>query len=356
MARDPRRIEVLPICHPRGCRSYVAIDPRSREAAVIDPLLEHLKETLDVLSEHRASLRWIVETHAHGDHLSGAAALAKRTNAPIVAHPAHPLETVDRRAADGTRLPLGEAALIVRHAPGVSQDALVLEGPGAYFTGDVLLIGTVGLRDAPGADGEAWYQSLRRIFDPLDESIVLHPGHDDVGRTMTTMRAERTGNRWLREDDRIAWLDLFQADDRKPSPEAARILEANRSGLERVEKRLAQAGGFQSPVEREAAERRERRRPLDAPEAAPRPPVQVGGMFLVAMGLLAALGPLLGWGLKLPLLHGLSLVAGLGLLAVGLPRLAHKKPKGGAAEDLFYEGAPREGIAAEPQARIPSRP
>ena len=63
-----------------------------------------------------------------------------------------------RNVGTGHEMPLGEVVAKVHHAPGITPDALVLEVPGALFTGDTLLIGTVGLRDAPGSDPEAWFE------------------------------------------------------------------------------------------------------------------------------------------------------------------------------------------------------
>jgi glyoxylase-like metal-dependent hydrolase (beta-lactamase superfamily II) len=334
MVRDPRSVDVVPIRHPRGCRTYVVIDPASREACVVDPLLDHLRQTQEVLSEHHASLRWIVETHAHGDHLSGAAALHARAGGEIVLHPEgeNPAATV--RAQDGETLALGEQVLTVRHAAGITRDALVLEAPGALFTGDTLLIGTVGLRDAPGSDPHAWYESLRRVFGERDGALILHPGHDDMGRDMTTLEAERRGNRWLREDDREAFLALYRADERRPRKDAAQILAANREGLTKLPRDLDAASGLAPPTETVA----ERARPPRLDEA-PRTAGEAG--LLLVCGTLAAAGTILGW-LVAPLLHALSLLAAVLLLGAGLPALERRRRHRPPSDpDLTYTGPSR---------------
>ncbi|MDJ0520783.1 MAG: MBL fold metallo-hydrolase [Planctomycetota bacterium] len=335
MVRDPRRVEVVPIRHPRGCRSYVVVDPESREACVVDPLLDHLKETTEALSEQRAALRWIIETHAHGDHISGAAALRERAGGDIVTHPSAESEIATVRPDDGAELALGEQALRVHHAAGITQDALVLEAPGALFTGDTLLIGTVGLRDAPGSDPHAWYETLRRIFDEREEETVVHPGHDDMGRDMTTVKAERRGNRWLREDDRDAFLALFRADDRTPRKDADRILAANRQGLSKLPRDVEAASGFAAPTETvgEGAPAR-----FEEP-AGPKPGGQAP--LLILCGALCAGGTILGW-LLLPIFHALSLVAAVLLLGVGLPMIEGRRKRGtGDTPDFYYTGPSR---------------
>ena len=342
--RDPRRVEVHPIAHPRGCRSYLAVDPKSREAVVVDPLLTHLRETLDAIQERRANVRWIVDTHPHGDHLSGAAALKERLGAEVVLHPSYQSDVATVRATDGQPFPLGEQQMIVHHAPGIHPAAVIVEVPGALFTGDSLLIGTVGIRDAGGADGDQWFDSLQRIFEERDEETVIHPGHDDMGRSMTTVRAERTGNRWLREDDRDAFLALFRSDDRRPAKEAARILEANRQGLRKVPRDLGAYAGFLSPVEIEQATRRSERAPLEPDDPAPAVGRTELAGLLILCGLLAAGGTIAGW-MWHPGAHGVSLLAALLLLATGLPRLENRRRRRARARgNLFYEGAPPDVV------------
>lgn len=335
MVRDPRRVEVVAIRHPQGCRSYVVLDPESREACVVDPLLDHLRETLEALHERQARLRWIVETHAHGDHLSGAAALRARTDAEIVVHPAARSDVATLRPDDGARLALGEQGLVVHHAPGITDDALVLEAPGALFTGDTLLIGTVGLRDAPGSDPLAWFESLRRVFGERDEETVIHPGHDDMGRDLTTLRAERTGNRWLREEDREAFLALYRADEREARKDAPKILEANRGGLQKVPRDIAPASGFAPPATAETAGGAP-----PGPSGLPNAPAAGIAGLLVLTGALCAAGTILGW-LVAPFLHGLSLLAALILLGVGLPAMEARRRRRPSEPELYYTGPSR---------------
>jgi glyoxylase-like metal-dependent hydrolase (beta-lactamase superfamily II) len=339
MVRETGIVDVYSIRHPRGCRSYVIVDPDSREACVVDPLLDHLRETLDLLSEHKASLRWIVDTHAHGDHLSGAAALAERAGGDVVCHPRSESEVATFRAEDGMHLPFGAHHLIVRHAAGITADSLVLEAPGAMFTGDTLLIGTVGLRDAPGSDADAWFDSLERLFAEREDELVLHPGHDDMGRDRTTLKAERRGNRWLREDDRESFHALYDADTREPRKDAPTILEANRGGLQKVPPDVDSASGFEAPTETVARESR-----YAGPRSVDEPPVAaasdgIAGL-LVLSGALCALGTVLGWMVH-PALHAISLLASLLLLGAGLPVMEARRRRRAKGETFYYTGPSR---------------
>ena len=337
MVRDPRQVDVLAIRHPRGCRSYVVVDPETRLACVVDPLLDHVKETIDLLTEHRAQLRWIVDTHAHGDHLSGASALQERAGGEVVAHPGAETQVASRRVADGEELEFGEHPLVVHHAAGITRDALVIEAPGALFTGDTLLIGTVGLRDAPGSDPHAWYETLHRIFGARDDQTVLHPGHDDMGRDMTTVAAERRGNRWLREDDRDAFLALYRADERTPRRDAEQILAANREGLAKVPRDVDASSGFAPPTTK-AEHRAHAKRMDDVPPTGA--PSGMAGL-LVVCGALCAVGTVLGW-MVASQLHALSLVAALIMLGAGMSSLeGRRRGRGPKGPDFYYTGPSR---------------
>ena len=341
--RDPRHVEVVPVSHPKGCRCYVVVDPESRDAFVVDPLLDRVSEVLSVLSEKKATLRWIVDTHTHGDHLSGAAALRERTGCDVVMHPDAESDVATVRPKDGEVLPLGEAGLTVWHAPGNAPDGLVLEVPGAFFTGDTLLIGSVGLKDVPGGEPREHFDTLHRVFHARPETTVLHPGHDDMGRHTTTLKAERRGNRWLREEDFEVFRARWETDARAPRKEAPEVRAANRQGLLRVPKDLESAVGLQDPAHSTEARLSGQTRVPTSGEnvGAPRPAVQSGlAALMAACGLGVVVGTLGAWLLDIPALHSLSLACGLVMLGVGLfGGENRRRPKGdGAGPGLYYQG------------------
>lgn len=342
MTRDPRGVKVVPVCHPRGCRSYVVVDPATREACVVDPLLDLLGETLRILRDESARLVWVVDTHSHADHVSGAAALRERLSCDVVMHPQAPGAVATVRPADGDPLPLGETTLRVLHAPGNTADALVLEAPGALFTGDTLLIGTVGLRDAPGSDPDAWFATLHRVFGDRDESTVIHPGHDDMGRTLTTLKQERTGNRWLREDDVEAFRDRYGADDRPVNADAVEVLAVNREGVTRLPRDVEAASGLVDPAHAtEAALQRGSAWEPTAPVSSTTP-VGASRPAVLAGGAVAVLGTLLGFLLH-PAFHVLAGLAGAALVGVAL-QAGGRRRRRGREPSLYYAGPTRKGV------------
>ncbi len=343
MSRDPRGVKVVPVCHPRGCRSYVVVDPVSKEACVVDPVLDLLGDILRILREESAKLLWVVDTHSHADHVSGAAALRERTACDVVMHPAASGGVATVAPADGEILPIGEAVLRVHHAPGITADALVLEVPGALFTGDTLLIGTVGLRDAPGADARAWFDSLQRIFSDRDPATVLHPGHDDMGRTMTTLKHERTGNTWLRENDFDTFRERFEADDRPLREDAAEVLAANREGVTHLPADIAAASGLQDPAHATEAALK-RTRAWEAPDDAPPPaPLGAARRWLLLGGAAVIVATLLGF-LVHDVFHAFAGLAGVGLVGAALQGGGPRKRRRSAEPSLYYAGPTRKTI------------
>jgi glyoxylase-like metal-dependent hydrolase (beta-lactamase superfamily II) len=321
--------EVHPIVHPKGCRSYVVVDPETGDALVVDPLLDRLGETRSLLSSRRGTLRWIVDTHTHGDHLSGASALRGKTGADVVMSAATDCPVATKKVAEGDVLPLGENSVKVRAAPGNAPDGIVLEAPGALFTGDTLLVGTVGRRDVPGWDAAAHFDTLQRIFDPLHEATAIYPGHDDMGRDRTDVKAERRGNKWLREKDRDTFVTRLKADPR-PVGGDDEILLANRQG---------------APAPPEAAEggAAEEAGPGAAPGA-----VAGRGGALVPSGLadlmllggsVALAGTALGF-LWDRVFLVLPAAVSAGAIAVGVTGRARRKPK--TIQGLYYLGPVRK--------------
>ncbi len=274
MSTSPAPFEIHPLLHPCGARSYVVVDPESRDAIVVDPMLDQVGEVLRVVASRRATLRSVVDTHLHGDHLSGAALLREKTGAEIVMRSRRRLPRGHADVSEGDVLALGGQVLRVRAAPGVSADHIVLEGPDVLFTGDALLVGTIGVRDVPGDDGAALYDTIQRIFDPLPDETVIHPGHDDMGRSRSTIKAEKRGNRWMREKDRENFLARWAADPRPVAKIAHEIPAANREGDDE-----------RPPGSRRPSSARPRRRRAPGPVVAP------PGMGAGKTGWLRAVGP-----------------------------------------------------------------
>jgi glyoxylase-like metal-dependent hydrolase (beta-lactamase superfamily II)/rhodanese-related sulfurtransferase len=177
-----------------ACRTYFVGSSRTREAALVDPVLGSTDRYLRHLAEGGWTLRFVIDTHTHADHLSGGRLLAERTGAEYAMHPRAGSRHVSVRLSDGAVVKAGEVPIEAIETPGHTKDSLSLRIPGRILTGDWLFIGGAGRSDLPGGDPGDHWDSLTRVVPSLDESTIVLPGHDYAGRTESTVSAERIAN------------------------------------------------------------------------------------------------------------------------------------------------------------------
>ncbi|HEX9798315.1 MAG TPA: MBL fold metallo-hydrolase [Anaerolineales bacterium] len=202
---------------PAQANAYLLGDRQSGRAVVIDPAWDGA-----FLLETAAARGWRVGqiwlTHAHFDHLGGAAALADgaRQPVPVALHPAdHPLWQMHGGAApfgytdfdpgpeptvdlfDGMELRLGPALFTAIHAPGHTPGHMLFycQALASLFCGDLIFAGSVGRTDLPGGNGEQLMASIQRHVLSLPDETRLLPGHGPE----TTVGRERASNPFLRD-------------------------------------------------------------------------------------------------------------------------------------------------------------
>lgn len=134
----------------------------------------------------------IICTHAHDDHIDAAPALAARTGAPILLHPAdtelwkqtHPDRAPDGELSDGQELAVAGAALKVLHTPGHCHGAVSLHAPalGTVFTGDTLFAGGPGATGRSFSDFPTIVESIKERLLTLPPATVVRTGHGEIGR------------------------------------------------------------------------------------------------------------------------------------------------------------------------------
>ncbi len=214
-----------------GCRTHLIVAERTREAVLVDPLLPTVDADLAVLRERGLTLRWVVDTHTHADHLSAGSLLLKKSDAGYLMHDSTRVTTVTRRVGDGEELGLGETTLRFLHVPGHTRDSLAVALPGVLLTGDFLFLGVdgAGRLDLPGGDADAHYASLRKL-DEYRGGTELRPAHDYQGRSVSTLKAERAANPVLSPRTRDEYLKFWS--QRRPGPAdwMGAVVAANAAG------------------------------------------------------------------------------------------------------------------------------
>ena len=231
--------------------SYVAADPVTGAAAIIDPVLDFdpaaartstvsVDRLLAIVAERGWRLERVLETHAHADHLTGADVIRVRTGVPIgigerikqvqktfgdlfEALDVTPDAGVfDETYADGDRFRLGELEVEVLHTPGHTPACVSYRIGDALFVGDTLFMPDYGTArcDFPGGDARTLYRSIQRLLALPDETRVF-VGHDYLpkGREVfaweTTVGAQKAGNIHIgggrSEDDFVAMREARDA-------------------------------------------------------------------------------------------------------------------------------------------------
>lgn len=212
------------------CKTYIVVSGRTREAALIDPLLNRTPAYLDLLRREGLKLRFAIDTHTHADHLSGCADLADRLGAEYAMGKGGLPACVSRRLEHGETLSFGDAALRFLETPGHTTDSVSLEAEGAFFSGDFLFIGALGAGrlDLPGGDPAVHFSSLERL-DGLSDAVRLLPGHDYQGKTESTLGAERRVNPVLEKRTREAYVEWWRAKKLGPAAWMGGVVRANRN-------------------------------------------------------------------------------------------------------------------------------
>ena len=190
--------------------TYVLIDPQSRDAIIIDPVDDQLTRDLAVLAEHQVKLRYVVETHAHADHITSAASLIEHTGAQAATPEGCGIKPSAIQLKDGDLLRFGAQQLEALHTPGHTAGSMSFVWDANVFTGDTLLIGGCGRTDFQSGSAHALHHSISKILFNLPDATTVWPGHDYKGQTSSTIGREKTSNARLTENAQLRSVESFE--------------------------------------------------------------------------------------------------------------------------------------------------
>ncbi|MBS0375752.1 MAG: MBL fold metallo-hydrolase [Proteobacteria bacterium] len=176
--------------------TYILADPDTREAVVIDPVLEHRQRDAALLRELELRPVTTLETHVHADHVTSAWWLRREFGCPIALSAASGATGADRWLGHGERVAFGGRHLEVRSTPGHTHGCitLVLDDRSRAMTGDCLLIRGAGRTDFQQGDAHEMYRSIREQILSLPNECELYPAHDYRGLTSSSVGEERRWN------------------------------------------------------------------------------------------------------------------------------------------------------------------
>lgn len=202
--------------------TYLLADEITREALLIDAVLEQVDRDLELLRELELDLRFVLDTHVHADHVTGAGRLRERTGAKTVAG-AGGAPCVDVSVGRGDVVRVGGISLSVLATPGHTSDSVSYLAADRVFTGDALLIRAAGRTDFQNGDAGQLYDSIHEVLFALPDATLVYPAHDYRGRTVTTIGEEKRWNVRIAGRSRDEFISVMNG---LHLPEPARIREA----------------------------------------------------------------------------------------------------------------------------------
>ncbi len=183
---------------------YLIGDPVVKEVFVIDPGWEP-DEILETAEEDGFTVKGILLTHSHFDHIGALQELVDQTSATVYVHESEVTVLAEhdvkiKAASDGDKIRLGNFDISVIHTPGHTPGSQCFLVDGKLFTGDTLFINACGRCDLPGSDPEKMYYSLSRLA-ALDEATIVYPGHNYGDEPISTIGKEKKFNPYLQREN-----------------------------------------------------------------------------------------------------------------------------------------------------------
>jgi len=174
--------------------TYLLADRKTGEAILIDTVREKVDRELKLLGELNLKLVYLLETHIHADHITGASLLRDKTGAKTVVGEGSNIECANFSLKDGETLNFGQFNLKALATPGHTHACTSFVIGNLVFTGDALLIRGTGRTDFQQGSPQMLFHSIREKLFKLPPETHVYPAHDYNGRTSSTIQEEQAFN------------------------------------------------------------------------------------------------------------------------------------------------------------------
>ncbi|MCK5895854.1 MAG: MBL fold metallo-hydrolase [Cocleimonas sp.] len=215
--------------------TYLLIDAETRDAVLIDPVLGKMQRDLDALKEVNAELKYIVETHVHADHITGAYDLKQATGAKFAAGIATGLTCGDALLDEGEVIHFGSEVLHAIPTPGHTDGCTSYRWRDRIFTGDTLLINACGRTDFQQGSANTLFHSIQKLLDHPNEYLI-YPAHDYNGLSVSCVGQEKSMNPYVAGVSKAQFIEKM---DNLNLPKPKKIEESLPANLRCGNKQIA---------------------------------------------------------------------------------------------------------------------
>ena len=190
--------------------SYLLADKSTSRAVIFDPAWE-IESLLSKLRDNDLQLDYIINTHAHFDHIQGNPEMKERTGAKVIMHESS-LALKDLGVTDNRDLSIGDwVKLRFIHTPGHSPESMCIQvNDFGLITGDTLFIGECGRVDLPSGDANLLFDSFEKLRS-LNRSLVIYPGHDYGDKPTSTLGEQLDKNYTLQKMTREEFVKFMSS-------------------------------------------------------------------------------------------------------------------------------------------------
>ena len=211
-----------------NCHSYFITD--GNQALLVDPHITLVDKYAKSLKRKGLTLVGIVDTHTHADHISSAAILREKYGVGLYMSEHAVSAIATDRVKGGDVIQVGGTEVKVIYSPGHTDDSVsLLTSRGDLFTGDVLLINSVGRTDFQNGSPEDMFDSLGKLAALPDETVV-RPAHDYKGNTSSTIAGQKESNPFMIEKDKAKFCDNARSKVLPKPSNMDTIVVANQKG------------------------------------------------------------------------------------------------------------------------------